>query len=86
MIGLHQKYGLIVHIVPDELSFSAPEAARQLLSAGKGFHKTPFYSVFLPPENPDIFNKTQEVVHAQKKRVAGVPYTMANMPKNGTIH
>jgi hypothetical protein len=79
MIALHERYGPIVRTGPNELSFSSPEAARQLLSAGKGFHKTPFYAVFPPPENPDIFTETREHVHAQKKRVANVPYNMAAM-------
>jgi hypothetical protein len=79
MITLHRRYGPVVRIAPDELSFSSPEVAREMLSAGKGFHKTPFYGVFPPPENPDIFTETREAVHAQKKRVAGVPYSMANM-------
>lgn len=79
MIDLHRRYGPVVRIAPDELSFSSPEAARLLLSAGKGFHKTRFYDVFPPPENPDIFTETREAVHAQKKRVVGVPYSMANM-------
>jgi hypothetical protein len=78
-IALHEKYGPVVRIAPNELSFSSPEAARLLLSAGKGFHKTDFYGVFPPPENPDIFTETREAVHAQKKRVANVPYSMAAM-------
>lgn len=78
-IELHKRYGPIVRIAPNELSLASPEAARQLLSAGKGFHKTDFYGVFPPPENPDIFTETREHVHAQKKRVANVPYSMAAM-------
>lgn len=78
-IDLHKKYGPIVRIAPNEVSLASPEAARILLSAGKGFHKTDFYGVFPPPENPDIFTETREEVHAQKKRVANVPYSMAAM-------
>ncbi|CAI4213404.1 unnamed protein product [Parascedosporium putredinis] len=32
-----------------------------------------------PPENPDIFTEVREHVHAQKKKVANVPYSMAAM-------
>ncbi|KAK3943388.1 Pisatin demethylase [Diplogelasinospora grovesii] len=78
-IDLHRKYGPIVRIAPNEVSLASPEAARTLLSAGKRFFKTPFYGVFPPPENPDIFTETREDVHAQKKRVANVPYSMAAM-------
>lgn len=78
-IELHRKYGPFVRIAPNEISVSSPEAARTLLSAGKRFHKTDFYGVFPPPENPDIFTEIREDVHAQKKRVANVPYSMAAM-------
>lgn len=78
-IELHKKYGPIVRIAPDELSLASPEAARTLLSAGKRFYKTRFYGVFPPPENPDIFTEYREDVHAQKKKVANVPYSMSAM-------
>lgn len=78
-IELHRRYGPVVRIAPGEVSLSSPEAARTLLSAGKRFSKTPFYAVFPPPENPDIFTETREDVHALKKRVANVPYSMAAM-------
>ncbi|KAJ9151979.1 Pisatin demethylase [Pleurostoma richardsiae] len=78
-IALHKKYGPVVRIAPDEVSVASPEAARVLLSAGKRFYKTGFYGVFPPPENPDIFTEVREDVHAQKKKVANVPYGMAAM-------
>lgn len=80
-IALHRTYGPIVRIAPNEVSLSSPEAAREVLAAGRGFHKTDFYAVFPPPENPDIFTETREGVHARKKRVANVPYSMAAMQR-----
>ena len=78
-IKLHERYGPVVRIAPNELSFASPNAAREVLAAGKGFHKTDFYGVFPPPENPDIFTETREDVHAVKKRYASNPYSMATM-------
>lgn len=78
-IELHKKYGPVVRTAPNEVSIASPEAARTVLSAGKRFYKTPFYGVFPPPENPDIFTEVREDVHAQKKKVANVPYSMAAM-------
>lgn len=61
-----------------------------MLSAGKQFHKTNFYGVFSPTENPDIFTEVREHVHAQKKKVANGPCSMAAMQQlspfiNGTV-
>ncbi|KAK7911226.1 hypothetical protein PG985_013707 [Apiospora marii] len=78
-IALHRRYGPVVRIAPNEVSLSSPRAARAVLSAGKHFYKTDFYTVFPPPENPDIFTEIRENVHAQKKKVANVPYSMAAM-------
>lgn len=82
-IALHRRYGPIVRIAPNEVSLSSPSAARAVLAAGKGFHKTDFYSVFPPPENPDIFTEVREGVHARKKKVANGPYSMAAMQQLG---
>ena len=71
--------GSIVRIAPNEISLSSPKAAMEVFKVGKGFSKTDFYSVFPPPENPDIFTETREHVHAAKKRVAATPYSMASM-------
>jgi hypothetical protein len=71
--------GPIVRIAPNELSFASPYAAREVLAAGKGFHKTEFYSVFPPADNPDIFTETNEHKHGVKKRYASNAYSMAAM-------
>jgi hypothetical protein len=71
--------GSIARIAPNELSFSSPYAAREVLAAGKGFHKTDFYGVFPPAENPDIFTETNEHAHGLKKRYASNAYSMAAM-------
>lgn len=78
-IALHRKYGPIVRIQPNQLSFASPEAARQILAPGKGFHKTDFYWVFPPYGNPDIFTETREEVHAIKKRFVTQPYSLSSI-------
>nr|MCV5143096.1 cytochrome P450 [Escherichia coli] len=56
-IELHRKYGPVVRIAPNEVSVASPEAARTLLSAGKRFFKTPFYSVFPAAANTEIYTE-----------------------------
>ncbi|PSR83762.1 cytochrome P450 [Coniella lustricola] len=80
-VEIHRKYGPVVRIAPNEVSLASPEAARTVLSAGKRFYKTPFYGVFPPPENPDIFTEWHEDVHAQKKKAANASYSMSAMQK-----
>jgi hypothetical protein len=53
-----------------------------IFQVGKGFHKTDFYGVFPPPENPDIFTEKREHVHGVKKRYAATPYSLATMQQS----
>ena len=38
-IDMHRKYGEVVRLGPDMLSFGSPEAARDIYGAGKNFKK-----------------------------------------------
>ncbi|KAK5255321.1 hypothetical protein LTS06_000342 [Exophiala xenobiotica] len=100
-IALHQKYGPVVRVAPNELSFASPNAARDIFAVGKGFTKTEFYKVcleavaialftdfhqvFPPAHNPDIFTETREWKHAQMKRAAVTPYSLASMQKRAHL-
>lgn len=78
-IELHKRYGPFVRIGPNEISMSDPAFVGEVLAPGKGFSKTDFYSVFPPQEPKDIFTELDEYVHANKKRVAAIPYSMNTM-------
>ena len=71
----------MVRIAPNEISFASPNAVKDILAVGKGFNKTDFYKVFPPPENPDIFTEIREWKHAQMKRFAVTPYSMASIQR-----
>jgi hypothetical protein len=71
----------VVRIAPNEVSFASPNAAKDILAVGKGFDKTDFYKVFPMPENPDIFTEIREWKHAQMKRFAVTPYSLASMQR-----
>lgn len=44
---LHQKYGPVVRLAPDEVSFATADAVKEIyMSGGSGYDKTPFYSLF----------------------------------------
>ena len=45
--GLHEKYGPVVRIAPDEVSFTSWPALKEIYcSGGSGYDKTEFYDLF----------------------------------------
>jgi hypothetical protein len=64
-----------VRIGFNEVSFASPDAAKQIYSAGAGFDKTDAYTVYPPPENPDIFTEADEAKHAIKRRMVSNAYS-----------
>lgn len=51
--GLHLKYGPVVRIAPDEVSFATWEAAKEIYSSGgSGYDKTTFYHLFSNFDRP----------------------------------
>jgi hypothetical protein len=46
--SLHQKYGPVVQLAPNEVSFTSLEALKEIYtSGGSGYDKTEFYSLFM---------------------------------------
>jgi hypothetical protein len=71
----------VVRVAPYKVTFASPNAAKDIFPVGKGFNKTDFYKVFPPPENPDIFTEIREWKHAQMKRFAVTPCSLAWMQR-----
>lgn len=45
--SLHLRYGPVVRLAPGEVSFTSPEALREIYcSGGSGYDKTEFYDLF----------------------------------------
>lgn len=78
----HIAGGRIVRIGPNEVSFASPSAALDLFRTGKGFHKTEFYTVFLPDGRKDIFTEIREPLHAVKKRFAVPAYNIVSIQQH----
>jgi hypothetical protein len=44
---LHKKYGSVVRLGPNEVSFASAEAVKEIyISSGSGYDKTEFYNLF----------------------------------------
>ncbi|CDM34511.1 hypothetical protein DTO013E5_5013 [Penicillium roqueforti] len=67
IFSLHQKYGPIVRIAPNELSFWNPEAVAPIYKSGKAMVKSPFFDGF-KTFNPSLFGNRDEKVHALRRR------------------
>lgn len=45
--SLHQKYGSVVRLAPNEVSFASADAMKEIYtSAGAGYDRTEFYDLF----------------------------------------
>ncbi len=52
---LHVKYGPVVRVAPDEVSFATREAAKEIYtSGGSGYDKTSFYKLFEHFDTPSV--------------------------------
>ncbi|KAH9850147.1 cytochrome P450 [Lenzites betulinus] len=71
--GLHERYGPIVRVAPDEISFATREAAKEIYtSGGSGYDKSSFYSLFANYDQRNMFSTLERTEHANaKKRFAG---------------
>ncbi|KIW17543.1 hypothetical protein PV08_04737 [Exophiala spinifera] len=67
LIKLHEKYGPIVRIGPNDLDFNYPEAIAPIYKTGKKMPKGVFYNAFTSFV-PNIFGTTDEHHHALRRR------------------
>ncbi|KAH9891884.1 cytochrome P450 [Cubamyces lactineus] len=66
---LHMRYGPVVRVAPDEVSFATREAAKEIYtSGGSGYDKSSFYSLFGNFDTPNMFSTLERNKHADKKK------------------
>ncbi|UPK94649.1 hypothetical protein LCI18_005584 [Fusarium solani-melongenae] len=76
--SLHLKYGPIVRIAPNEMSFSSYEAVKGIYgSKGSGYDKSTFYDLFT------VFGRRQ---HAKRKRLLADRYANSNVLKPASLN
>ena len=74
LVKLHAKYGPVVRIGPEDLSFNAPEADIYK----RGWRKGEFYLGFKQPEQ-GLFRIRDEKLHGQRKRMFGLGFSMPSI-------
>lgn len=82
-IDLHRKYGDIVRIGPNVLSFADPRALKTIYGLNKGFVKSEFYpvqqAVVKGRRLPSLFSSTDETYHARYRRCVNGAFSMSSL-------
>lgn len=81
--SLHDKYGPLVRIAPDEISVSDPEAIPRIYPIQRPLQKTNWYHVFSPAGyKPTLFSETNEDAHTAYRKIVGGVYALSSILKN----
>jgi hypothetical protein len=82
---LHEQYGPIVRIAPNEVSTTELSAIPKIYRTQSPLTKTDFYSVWGGgniSEQLDTFAQTNEKVHSNYRRIVNPVYTLSNVLKS----
>lgn len=79
--ALHQKYGPVVRIGPDEVAFSSISAVRTIYGAGSGFERTAFYHMFEAYGRKNMFSFSAVKEHGERKKLFAHAYAKSAMLK-----
>ncbi|KAJ5807784.1 hypothetical protein N7474_009053 [Penicillium riverlandense] len=79
---LHQIYGPVVRLAPNEVSFASLEAIKEIYSSGgSGYDKTEFYDLFRQFRIKTMFSTLSKDEHSKRKRLLAERYAMTNIMK-----
>ncbi|KAJ9668219.1 hypothetical protein H2201_001648 [Coniosporium apollinis] len=82
-INLHRKYGDIVRLGPNVLSFADPRAIKIIYGLNKGMTKSDFYPVQQAVSNgqrlQSLFSTTDEDYHAKYRRCVNSAFAMSSL-------
>ncbi|KAK5795877.1 hypothetical protein VI817_005162 [Penicillium citrinum] len=79
---LHRRYGPVVRLGPNEISFTSLDAIKEIYaSGGSGYDKTEFYSLFKQFKIKTMFSTLSRDEHSRRKRLFAERYAMTNVMK-----
>ncbi|KAJ5893360.1 hypothetical protein N7495_005051 [Penicillium taxi] len=79
---LHQLYGPVVRLGPNEVSFTSLGAMKEIYaSGGSGYDKTELYSLFKQFKTRAMFSTLFKDEHTKRKRIFAERYAMSNIMK-----
>ncbi|KAK0722862.1 cytochrome P450 3A13 [Lasiosphaeria miniovina] len=84
--GLHRRYGPVVRIAPNEVSFASAAAVKEIYcSGGSGYDKTEFYDLFKVYGKRTMFTTLNKEHHARKKRILADRYANTNVVRQPSL-
>ncbi|CAJ0542037.1 Ff.00g083500.m01.CDS01 [Fusarium sp. VM40] len=83
---LHKKYGPVVRVGPNEVSFTSIAALKEIYgSGGSGYDKTEFYDLFQVYGRRTMFSTLVKCDHAKRRRMIGDRYANSNVMKSAPL-
>ncbi|PNY27240.1 Uncharacterized protein TCAP_02851 [Tolypocladium capitatum] len=80
---LHNKYGSVVRVAPDEVSFTSWPAVKEIYcSGGSGYDKSDFYNLFRIYGRRTMFTTLNKADHAKRKRILADRYANSNVMRS----
>jgi hypothetical protein len=77
VVSLHEKYGPLVRIAPNEVSVGNPKAVRQIYPVStSAFPKSDWYSVFRGTRKVDLFAGQDQRAHGLHRKMVARAYAM----------
>lgn len=77
--ALHEEYGPVVRVGPDEVAFNSLSALRAIYGAGSGFERTDFYHMFSAYGRLNMFSFNSTKQHADRKKLVAHAYAKSVM-------
>jgi cytochrome P450 len=86
--ALHEKYGAIVRISPDEVSVADPQCVATIHKINSGYNKSPWYGEVVPFGRPILFSMTDPKSHAMRRKLFARAFskTYVKQTYESTVH
>jgi hypothetical protein len=77
---IHQRYGPVVRLGPNEISFATADAVKEIYqSGGSGYDRTELYDLFKQFNTRTLFSTPPKASHSQRKRILADKYANTNV-------
>ncbi len=80
--SLHERYGPIVRVTPDEVSLTSPEAFQKIHAANSGFTKGPAFDKIKPGPVASVFTMRDVNEHATRRKILLRAFTLTSLRRN----